>query len=122
MADVQSTLGRIPLFAGRSLGGLIVQPLASLTNRTYKITLHGERYVLRIAGRGTERYIDRSAELRNATLASSIGVAPELLFFDAGDGTMLTRYVAGTALDPVRMREPATLQLAAQTLRRLHAS
>jgi thiamine kinase-like enzyme len=122
MADVHSTLGRIPLFAGRSLSGLIVQPLASLTNRTYKIALDGERYVLRIAGRGTERFIDRTAELRNATLASSIGVAPDLLFFDAADGTMLTRYIAGTTLDAARMREPATLQLAARTLHRLHAS
>src|SRR5262249_11112505 len=123
MPDVQSTLGRIPLFAGRSLAGVIVEPLASLTNRTYRITLDGERYVLRIAGAGTERYIDRKAELRNATLAAAIGIAPEILYFDPEDGTMLTRFIVGSmALDAARLREPATLQAVAQALRRLHGS
>src|SRR5262249_1326252 len=75
-----------------------------------------------IAGAGTERYIDRKGELRNATLAASIGVAPDVVFFGAEDGTMLTRFIPGHALDPAGMREPATLQLAAQTPRRLHRS
>ncbi|HTO84683.1 MAG TPA: choline/ethanolamine kinase family protein [Methylomirabilota bacterium] len=123
MPDVESTLARIPLFAGRSLAGVIVQPLASLTNRTYGITLGGDRYVLRIPGTGTERYIDRKAELRNAALAASIGIAPEILYFDPEDGTMLTRFIVGsTAVDAARLREPDTLQAVAQALRRLHGS
>jgi len=120
---VRTTLARIPRFAGRSLERLSVQPLESLTNRSYRITLDGERYVLRIAGAGTGRFIDRPAELHNARLAASIGVAPEVLFFDAEDGTMLTRFIADSVtLDARRMRDPATLSLAARTMKRLHES
>jgi len=124
MSDVvRQALARIPLFAERSLAGLSVAPLESLTNRNYKIALGDDAYVLRIAGSGTERFIDRSAECRNARLAASIGVAPEVLFFDAADGTMLTRFVADSVpLDAGRLRRPATLLLAASTLRRLHDS
>jgi thiamine kinase-like enzyme len=123
MPDIQSTLARIPIFTGHSLAGMIVEPLASLTNRTCKISLDGDQYVLRIAGPGTERYIDRQAEQHNALLAAGLGIAPAVLFFDPQDGTMLTRFIAGgVPLDAARMRQPAILREAAATLRRLHAS
>src|SRR5215470_8775771 len=96
-AEMTAALARIPLFAGRPLAPLQVEPLASLTNRNYKLSLDGESYVLRIAGAGTEHYIDRAAEARNAGLASSMGLAPEVLHLDPQSGLMLTRFIAGGA-------------------------
>ena len=59
--EIAAALRRIPQLAGRSLDGFEIEPLASLTNRNYKLSIGGEFYVLRIAGEGTHRYIDRAA-------------------------------------------------------------
>jgi thiamine kinase-like enzyme len=120
---VAAALARIPLLAGRPLERLQAEPLASLTNRNYKLSLDGESYVLRIAGVGTERYIDRAAEARNAGLAASIGLAPELLHLDPQSGLMLTRFIAGGApLEAADLRRPGPLRDAAGLLKRLHES
>src|SRR5262245_57917201 len=112
-AEIAAALARIPRFAGRPLDGLRVEPLASLTNRNYKVSLGGEDYVLRIAGAGTERYIDRAAEARNAGLAASLGIAPELLHLDPASGLMLTRFIeGGTSLQAADLRRPERLRAA----------
>ena len=122
-AEIAAALARIPQFAGRPLDGLQVEPLASLTNRNYKVSLDGENYVLRIAGAGTERYIDRAAEAHNARQAASIGIAPELLYLDPPSGLMLTRFIEGAAaLRAAELRQPALLRQAAGLLKRLHGS
>jgi len=119
--EARRALSRIPLFAGRPLGNIAVEPLPGLTNRTCKLALDGEAFVLRIPGPGTGRYIDRAAEEHNARVAAAVGVGPEVLFFDRADGLMLTRFVAGAdILDAGRLREPALLRRAVRTLRRLH--
>src|SRR5262245_22976356 len=122
-AEIAAALARIPQFAGRPLADLQVEPLASLTNRNYKLSLGGESYVLRIAGAGTERYIDRAAEAHNARQAASIGIAPELLYLDPPSGLMLTRFIAsGVALRAAELRQPELLRRAAGLLKRLHGS
>lgn len=124
MADeIASALSQIPLFAGRALDSLRVEPLASLTNRNFKITLAKEQFVLRIAGAGTASYIDRAAEAHNARLAASIGIAPEVCYVDAASGLMLTRFVPDSApLSAADLRQPATLRRAAGLLKQLHES
>jgi thiamine kinase-like enzyme len=121
--DIPATLARVPLFAGRSLTGLATERLGGLTNRNYKLTLGAESYVLRIAGEGTERFIDRAAELHNARAAAAAGVAPEILFCDPASGLLLTRFIAGgQALDAASIRTPPRLRQAVLTLKRLHDS
>jgi thiamine kinase-like enzyme len=120
---IASALARTPQFAGRALDGLRIAPLAGLTNRNYKVSIGGETYVLRIAGAGTERYIDRAAEARNAGLAASIGIAPELLYLDPQSGLMLTRFIAdGAPLQAGDLRRPEQLRSAVGLLKRLHGS
>jgi thiamine kinase-like enzyme len=121
--EIEPALARIPLFAGRSLAGLAIERLGGLTNRNYKLTLGDERYVLRIAGEGTDRFIDRSAELHNARAAAAAGVTPDVLFCDPKGGLLLTRFITcGQSLDAASIRAPARLRQAALTLQRLHQS
>ena len=121
--DVAAALARIPLFAERRLDSLKIEPLASLTNRNYKVGIGAETYVLRIAGAGTHRYIDRAAEAHNARLAVSIGIAPEVLYLDAQSGLMLTRFIdGGVPLQAADMRRPELLRSAVALLKRLHDS
>jgi thiamine kinase-like enzyme len=121
--EVASALSQIPLFAGRPLDDLRVEPLDSLTNRNFKLTLGEEQFVLRIAGAGTASYIDRTAEAHNARLAAGIGIAPEVLYADPASGLMLTRFVpASTPLTAADLRQPATLRRAMDLLKHLHES
>jgi len=121
--EIVATLARLPPFAGRPLDGLQIERLASLTNRNYKLSIGGEAYVLRIAGAGTHHYIDRAAEARNAGLAASIGIAPELLYLDPQSGLMLTRFIAGGApLQAADLQHPELLRSAIGLLKRLHGS
>lgn len=121
--DIPAVLTRLPQFAGRTLDGLQVEPLASLTNCNYKVSIGGESYVLRIAGEGTQHYIDRAAEAHNARLAASAGIAPELLHLDPSSGLMLTRFIAGGApLQADDLRRPEQLRDAVALLKRLHDS
>jgi thiamine kinase-like enzyme len=121
--EIAAALARIPQFASRALDGLQAEPLASLTNRNYKISIGDEAYVLRVAGAGTARYIDRAAEARNAGQAAAIGIAPDLLYLDPPSGLMLTRFIdGGTPLQAVELRRPELLRGVVSLLKRLHGS
>jgi thiamine kinase-like enzyme len=56
-------------------------------------------YVLRLAGEGTSDYIDRAAEEHNARVAAAAGINAEVVYFDARDGTMVTRFVEGVSVN-----------------------
>ncbi|MGH6960617.1 MAG: phosphotransferase, partial [Dongiaceae bacterium] len=121
--EVVDTLSRIPLFTGRRLDDVVIERLGGLTNRNYKLTLGDDRYVLRLAGAGTDRYIDRAAELHNARGAAAIGIAPEIVHADPATGLLLTRFISGgVVLDEKRLQQPDALRATAATLKRLHAS
>jgi thiamine kinase-like enzyme len=115
-----STLARIPQFAGTSLDPPEIERIGGLTNRNYKITIGKESYVLRLAGAGTADYIDRRLEEHNAKVAAAAGVNAEVLFFDAGDGTMLCRFVESLTMSPESFRDLARVERAARAFRRMH--
>ena len=71
----------------------------ALTNVCYKVTTGGAAYVLRLAGEGTSDYIDRVAEEHNTRVAAAAGVNAEVIYFDATDGTMVTRFVEGVSMN-----------------------
>jgi thiamine kinase-like enzyme len=95
-----------------------VEPLGGgITNYNFKVSLGGEAYVVRIGGDRTELLgIDRHAEEAAARAAAAVGVGPEVVAFV--DGSLVTRFVEGTAVDD--MGEPATLREVAALLRRVH--
>ena len=68
-------------------------------NVSYKVTTGGAAYALRLAGEGTSDYIDRAAEKHNAQVAAEAGVNAEVVYFDARDGTMVTRFVEGVFMN-----------------------
>jgi thiamine kinase-like enzyme len=121
LKKIQDVLTRVPVFANARWEDIEIHPLNSFTNLSYKLTAHGSAYVLRIAGKGTSTYIDRSAEEHNARIATSVGLNAEVLFFDANSGTMLSRLIEGPHMDRLEFhRDPTALARAALTLKRLH--
>ena len=99
MTNPRDLLGRIPLFAGADREAIPMERLGGLTNLVYRVGLDGRDYLLRIAGKGTEEYIDRANEHRDARAAARAGVSAEVLFFDESDGLMLASWIDGETLN-----------------------
>ncbi len=100
MDDVYAALARVPFFGNVRREAIKLDRLGgALTNVSYKVTIGGAAHVLRLAGEGTSDYIDRAAEAHNARVAAAAGVSAEVLYFDARDGTMVTRFVDGVPMN-----------------------
>ena len=90
---VQRALVTIPGFENTPAGSYAIERLGGLTNLVYRIEHDGQRYALRIPGKGTEEYIDRKVEAHNAQVAARAGVSAPVVFADSDSGLMLTRYI-----------------------------
>jgi thiamine kinase-like enzyme len=117
-------LARVPFFGNVQQRGLKIKRLGGgLTNVTYKVTTGGAAYALRLAGEGTSDYIDRVAEEHNARVAAESGINAEVIFFDATDGTMVTRFVEGVSMNAGDGfgRDSGAPVRAARALKRVHS-
>jgi thiamine kinase-like enzyme len=120
---VYTALARAPFFRNVRQGAIKLDRLGgALTNVSYKVTIGSSAYVLRLAGEGTSEYIDRIAEEYNARVAAEAGINAEVIFFDATDGTMVTRFVDGISMNAGDGfgRDPEAPVRAARALRRVH--
>ena len=100
MERLYAALERVPLFRNVRQEDIKLELLGgALTNVSYKVTTGGAAYVLRLAGEGTSDYINRAAEKHNTRVAAAAGVNAEVIFFDATDGTMVTRFVEGVSMN-----------------------
>ena len=114
-------LARAPLFRQIESQMVEITPLGSLTNLSYKLATSGETYVLRLPGEDTFDYIDRRAEEHNGRVTTSLGINAEVLYFDADDGTMLSRFIDGVPMNGGGFeRDSMAAARAALLLRRVH--
>ncbi len=93
LPEVHRVLTGIPDFSGLAADSYTTQRLGGLTNMVFKIDMGKDRYVLRIPGKGTEQYIDRSVEIHNARIAARAGVSAEVIYANTVSGVMLTRHI-----------------------------
>jgi thiamine kinase-like enzyme len=124
VGGVYAALARVPFFENVQHRGLKIKRLGGgLTNVTYKVTTGGAAYALRLAGEGTSDYIDRVAEEHNARVAAEAGINAEVIFFDATDGTMVTRFVEGVSMNAGDGfgRDSGAPVRVAQALKRVHS-
>ena len=100
---------------------MMIERLGGLTNRNYKISCERGRYVLRLAGEGTGDYIDRKAELCNASIASEAGVNAEIVHFNVDSGTMICRYIDNArTMDIEAFRNLDAVRRTGRAFRQLH--
>ncbi|NQU58300.1 MAG: phosphotransferase family protein [Rhodospirillales bacterium] len=120
MENVRAQFDRIPLLKGYS-DTASIERLGGLTNLVYRIGVNGKNYILRLAGEGTEEYIDRAIEGHNAKVAAEAGVSAEVFFFDASDGLMLADFIEGETMSPDRFAaSPGAPARAANAFKALH--
>ncbi len=114
-AQLANAIKRVPALAG---AGEPVR-LAGLTNVNYRI---GE-FVVRLPGDGTSEYIDRAHERVAATAAAAAGVNAQVVFFDADDGLMVTRFVDGArTMTAETFADLGAVARAGRAFRQLHTT
>jgi len=75
-----------------SENGVAVKNEMSMTNVAYKILWKGDDYMLRIPGRGTEKYISREKEIYFNEIGVKLGICPPTDFYDNGN-IKLAKYI-----------------------------
>ena len=121
MTELKAALVRIPLLA--HVDPSTVTRLAGLTNINYLVERGNDRLVLRLPGAGTSEYIDRTTEEVAARSAAAAGVNAEVVFFDAADGLMVTRFVDGAiTMNAERFRDLGAVARAGKAFRKLHTT
>ncbi len=106
-----------------TLGPLAGDPVAlsgGITNHNFRVTLGGERYVIRVHGADTEPLgIDRAAERQASEAAAELGIAPAVVA--AYEDCLVTRFVACSPFGPGDVVAGHVEQIA-RALRRFHDS
>jgi thiamine kinase-like enzyme len=74
-----------------------ITPLSGgITNRNYRLTLHGESVVVRLNGKDTHLLgIDRRCEVAAAGAASQLGIAPSVIALLAPEEYLVTQWIDG---------------------------
>jgi len=97
--------------------------LGGLTNRNYKLQVGGESIVLRLPGRGTGRFIDRSTERANQDAAARGGFTAHSIYFDGRTGVKITPFLhEARAFDCESAQKEDSVEAIASLLSRFHHS
>jgi thiamine kinase-like enzyme len=125
-AEVWEVIGRVPVLAAlRDLQVELLQGVQSLNNTIWTVreSRGGEKYVLRMANpiAVTHLGVRRDEEEAAARAAASVGLAPEVLYYDAEHGHMVTPWIEAVSWEPKDFRDPVQMSRVIDALRRLHA-
>lgn len=119
MKDPRLLLESIPGYAGaRVLSQLSDGP----SNNSYEVEQGGERFVLRIDKPAAVRLgLNRHAEKQVCLRLAEAELAPQPVFFDAGAGIYLRRFVPGRTWERRDLDDPPKLERLAILLREVHS-
>jgi thiamine kinase-like enzyme len=125
--ELRDLVRRVPELAHEE--DLRIEPLTgvqSLNNSIWVATLpsSGERFAVRIANPNAVEHlgVSRHEEFAAAHAAASVGVGPEVLYFDRELGHMVTRWIdSGAQWEVSDFREHRNISRVAHTLRSLHS-
>ncbi|MGV1046914.1 MAG: phosphotransferase [Solirubrobacterales bacterium] len=92
-----------------------------ITNRNFRARFGGRELVVRLPGKDTAMLgIDRASEAAANRCAARAGVAPAVAALLEDPPCLVTEFVAGEAMGPGQLREPAALREVAAALRAVH--
>ena len=92
-----------------------------ITNVNYKASTRDGTYVIRLFGQNAELLaIDRAHEQEATSMATQLGIGPELIRSAPHEGYLVTRFLPGQQVTPEQMHAPGMLTRVAEILRTLH--
>lgn len=94
-----------------------------MTNTTFKLEIKGNKWVLRLPGKGSSAFINREDEAFNAMLASDLKLNVTIDYFGR-DGLELTRYLEDNQAvsRATILANPRIIPAIAQLFKQLHSS
>ena len=117
---VKDIISRVPSFSDTKK--IVVEELGGLTNKNYRLTVDGSRFVLRISRENTEQLgINRDFEFEALSAASIAGIGPEVVYFARPEGHLVTRWIDGRHLTHEEYRTKGTIRLMVETVKKLHS-
>lgn len=66
-----------------------------MTNHSFLFSVHGEKYIMRIPGEGTERMINRTQEAEVFRTIHGLGLCDDPVYIDPDSGYKITKYLEG---------------------------
>ncbi|AIY80751.1 winged helix-turn-helix transcriptional regulator [Clostridium botulinum] len=92
-----------------------------MTNKNYRICVKGKRYILRVAGIGTESMISRKNEMFNSSIASEREYNVETPYFNVETGIKISTFIENAeTLTPRSVKKEENLKQVTRILRDLH--
>ena len=67
--------------------------IGGMSNKNFRVNLHGRSYVLRVPGNGSDGMVERANEEFNALEACRLGINPAIRYFDANTGIKLADFI-----------------------------
>ena len=99
-----------------------IERMEGLTNQNYRITTKGERFMLRVSGKNTQRLgIDRNHELAALQAAAAAGIVPEVIACLLPEGHLITRWIDGRHWKVDEFCTPENVRLLTGIVKRIHA-
>ncbi|MCP4640978.1 MAG: phosphotransferase family protein [bacterium] len=96
--------------------------LGGLTNKSYRVDVGGDSFVLRLAGDNGEMLgLNRRQEFLSQRAAATIGVAPEAVHLVEPEGHLVSRYITGRRMHDDEFREQRNTDRMLDVLKRVHA-
>jgi len=100
-----------------------VEPAGGMTNKNYRICVKGSRYILRVAGTGTEQMINRNTEMFNSAIASEKGYNVEVPYFNLETAVKISKFIENAeTLTHRSIKKEENLKQVTSILRDLHES
>ncbi|MFT8351240.1 winged helix-turn-helix transcriptional regulator [Clostridium saccharoperbutylacetonicum] len=100
-----------------------IVPAGGMTNKNYRIAVKGEKYILRVAGVGTEQMINRNTEMFNSAIASEKGYNVEVPYFNLDTGVKISKFIENAeTLTHRSIKKEENLKQVTTILRNLHES
>ncbi len=119
MDNVRQIIAKVPAWEGAR--DIQVERIAGLTNANYRITVDGERFVLRLSGQNTERLgINRLHEAAALQAAAAAGIGPQVVACLLPEGHLITRWIDGRHWEPDEYRTVEHVRLLTETVKRIH--
>ncbi len=119
---LEQVIGRVPQWQGRDIryGALV----GGLMNQNWVVEVDGDSrtYFVKVPGAGSEMFVDRLVANQAARNAHAIGVGPQVVFFDPGDGVEISEFLQGyRACTNADFSNAAIQSSVLDIYRRLHA-
>ncbi|WP_244834553.1 winged helix-turn-helix transcriptional regulator [Clostridium sp. BJN0001] len=100
-----------------------VERAGGMTNKNYKVTADNQKYILRIAGAGTEGMINRNTEMINSKIASEKGYNVDIPYFNLETGVKISKFIENAeTLTHRSIKKEENLRKVCDILRSLHTS